>query len=1611
MFAFFGMLSANASEVSASNVSRYIFSNGTYSLKINTERQTFKDELVNIDNQEFQNCETTADGGALQINNAPSLGESTISNSKFISNKATGYEAADSGAISIQNGVFVLKNNEFKSNEAMYGGAIYAYTGNKKGVQVAIEDCVFDSNTALTGGAIGQFASQRLLQTGGMTIKNTTFKNNKSTSTDSIEGGGALFLGAESVTSIIGSTFTNNSAVKNAGAIETRDYSANNSSAKLDIFNSFFIDNTAVQKGGAIDNYFYGSEANAGYVTVDGATFEGNTAKQGGAIYNHGEKDAAGNIGSMKISNSILKNNQSKKYGGAIYNDGNLVITNTVFEGNKAANGAAIATNTPSTFYKIGAAGSTEIGDGVQFLRNETTSHGGAIYIYDHSKLAHTFTIKDNVVFDGNVSGNQGGAIYSYLTNTASEFTIGNNALFTNNSAKKNGGAIYSGGGKGKFTVGDNAQFLNNSAFYYGGAIYLYREGFSLGDNAYFEGNNAQQGGAIFVSNTSLNVDNAKFVKNTAKSEKGALGGAITVDKSTTQDINISNSVFDSNSSEMTAGAIGQWDGSKATITLDNVTFTNNTAGVEAGAVNSDATLIVKNSKFTGNKTTGTYVDEIDSLYTDGGGGAIFLYDNGIAQISDSTFENNSTGTYGGAISTRINATKGSLEVKNSTFTNNIANLAGGAIANMKGGVAKIIDSIFSGNKANGESNDVHNDGTLSLDGNVTFDGGITGKGSTEVLGTANVDNSNGTLIQDSVKVVAGGNLTTNVSKINVAQGIANEGTVTLTGTGDLTTKFTGSGTIAMNTDGTITLNDTALIGTSNLNVIGGELAIGANVSNISNKMTFGDATLNLINGVANNVTDLNVEDGKALRLAIDFNDKIETTNTSAENSILISKIDLSKLTSSSSTNETLSSTLGNNLEIALDAEFVKGDSGLNYVSLVKSGSEAILKASNNMLYNAIVDTADQRIYQMETGETISSADMTGTLVVNGNGQTIKSSDSDIGGGINVVESASGTALSIVDTNIDSIKVNDDNKGAFTVSGDSELAIVANNNDVSIANTIGNTVNNAIYLDDATGGNAEAELVAMSGRKLTIEDDIRSNNVNNTITLSGDGSIYLNGILDPLTVNTSAENVYRNGYDEDIIWNLNGGTVHYSNDAYLYESAHHGTTLLNTLNFNGGALDLMNGAVNTISLAGLNVSANSNLFVDVDLANRQMDKFDGTATVTGGKLNVAGMQLISETNNNETEINFTSDAALKDNVTTSVTEVSSPIYKYQVSYLSGSGNFKFVRQTFNPAVFSSAVAMQGSYLTQLANYDIALGNVDQQMLMTREQRFAWKYGNKYAANDQTNPQVYSPLFIPEHESGVWFRPYTTFERVDLFNGPEVSNVMYGTLIGGDSPMMELGNDWDAQWSAYVGYNGSHQAFNGNSIYQNGGMVGLTGALYKDNFFQAFTANVGASVANIDTSFGKNDLTMLSTGIASKTGYNWELAKGKFIIQPSWQMSYTYVAPMNNHSLGQVKINNDDLHAIQLAPGLKFIGNLPHGWQPYINLRMLWNIIDDTKVKANNVNLPETSVKPYFDYGLGLQKTVVERFTGFGQMMFRNGGRTGVAFTFGFRWALGKDAQK
>ncbi len=1013
-----------------------------------------------------------------------------------------------------------------------------------------------------------------------------------------------------------------------------------------DVSNKVYDGGSVTGNGGAIIN------------TIDSiiknSTFNNNSAtKNGGAIHNEG---------TLNIVDGIFTSNLSKNYGGAINNAKDLIVTgNSIFQDNYANNGGAIAAN----ILREGVASNTTIGDGVKFINNEAKYSGGALYLYDYKTSAREiplkFIIGDNVVFKGNTAKSSGGAIYSYIRVTGSEIKIGNNALFQDNKVANKGGAVYSAG---NVSIGDNAKFINNAATSptqgMGGAIYIAKAGFNIGQGSEFVSNSAIQGGAIFNSaDAELTLDKVSFINNSAKGSQ-AIGGAIALGKDDTLPLTITNSVFEGNNSDMVGGAIGQVNGSKATISLDNVLFNNNSAGSEGGALNSDTELIVKNSTFTGNKTTGTNIDENAPLYSDGGGGAIFLYDDGKATISNSAFENNSSGTFGGAISTRIGASndKSSLKIDGSNFVGNTAGVSGGAIASYI--EATVTDSSFENNSA-GQTG-----GAIFANDNLTI----------------NAVNSD---------VVMKGN------------------------------SATDGGDIYMNTDG------------KDLNM------------NIAQ-----DKTITVADGIS----------GKNYNMIVNADD-------------------------------------------------------------ANTGSLIV----NSYIKNATIGVANGTLHLAE-----------GSSLVN-----------------STLNMASGTTLNTID-------------GKTTDFG----------NNITLADNVKLAV-------DLNLSNGKA-------------DNFAGANVEGNVTITDINKI--------------------------------------------------GNTTANSI---------------SVSLSDLLGIDPSNMTISSELQNKTQTILTPIRYLQGG-VSENGMLTMAPTGNS---------------------------YK-----------------DFNPAIMASPVAAQlGGYLTQLNSYDEAFRNMDMYMLMTQKQRQALKLRNKYATADGN--LVFDPTSTHYEKKAMWFRPYATFENVPLRGGPRVSNVAYGSFFGGDSELYDLGHGWDGMFSVYAGYNGSHQAYNGIGIYQNGGTLGMTGMAYKGNFFTGLTVNAGANGGEASTAYGTDNFSMIMAGVASKTGYNWELAKGKFIIQPSYMMSYSFVNTFDYTNAAGVRMESSPLNAIQIEPGIKFIGNLKNGWQPYVGVSVVWNLMDRTNFNANNVSLPELSVKPYARYGIGVRKTWGDRFSGFLQAFFTSGGRNGVGFQAGFRLNVGK----
>ncbi len=555
------------------------------------------------------------------------------------------------------------------------------------------------------------------------------------------------------------------------------------------------------------------------------------------------------------------------------------------------------------------------------------------------------------------------------------------------------------------------------------------------------------------------------------------------------------------------------------------------------------------------------------------------------------------------------------------------------------------------------------------------------------------------------------------------------------------------------------------------------------------------------------------------------------------------------------------------------------------------------------------------------------------------------------------------------------------------------LNIIANNGSTTFTGNTDSTGSNAIYLDAG-----KLNLNAGNNGTITFNDKITSGNINNIINVNKTGSTTAGE--PPVSAPTNGSVVFNNVVSNSTI-NLYAGTMALGNDSYLNG---------NNITLNGGTLNMMNNAVGVANFNNLTLSNTTNLAIDANLANSTVDKITSTNPFTGtGILNISNVRVISDAADVSSIVNF-ADSSLRGQVTMTATEALTPIYKYGITYDSSTGNLNFSRSTisqpqnFNPAVLSTPVAsIAGAFANQATVYNEALGRMDALMLLPETDRLLMRYRNKTASAD--GQFVFSPTLLPEESSGTWVKQYTSFENIPLNNGPNISNVGYGLLIGKDSALTHLKNGYDGYLTAYTGYNGSHQNYDQVGVFQSGGVLGLTGTVYKGKFFSALTANVGANAGNAYTMYGTDNFTTLVAGLANKTGYNFEFLHGKMIIQPSLMTSYTFANTFDYTTASGVNITSNPLNAFQIMPGLKLIGNLKDGWQPYLGLSMVWNIMDRQKFYANDVQLPQMSVNPYVEYGIGLQRRWGDRFTGFGQAMARGGGRNGLALQFGFRWAF------
>ncbi len=1169
-----------------------------------------------------------------------------------------------------------------------------------------------------------------------------------------------------------------------------------------------------------------------------------------------------------------------------------------------------------------------------------------------------------------NNSANDGGAIWNdgivtefegntFNNNTASQLHVENieNANTTITQYSGLGGAIYTN----KDLTVDNSEFTENNAATGGGAIY----------------NNYN------IVDSNLTVKNSKFTNNTAKS----------VIETTTQTTDRNGQPVTNTRTEI-LGVGGAID-TNGNLFVENSQFDGNLAGSSGGAISSTGRNVnIKNSSFNGNIAEDKYI----------GGGAIYSINNGTVNIENSTFTSNEAKANGGALYVE----GGTTQITDTNFINNKAGKKGGAIA---------VGNVYA---AEDEYSPTTTLNITAKDKDVTFKGNEAAVGK-DINLTKSILNLNA---NEGKNIIFNGGISGKAAVININDkavnpDIASTGTININNyvTPDENSSLSvnlKAGTLALTKDnylnGTdLTLEEGSLLDLANNNV--GEMNLNSLTSNNANlKIDMNLASSNQIFDTIKANTATGILNLQNVNITSDFAD---TTKNEYTASITPDGMELK-------TPENGINVLTNDYVYTITAK----DNNLTVNRHADENGEALKTDGFTVAVNQTdkvggvdVTLSDDRIYSANSDikitATNSETGWTGnlggkSLTVNGNGYTLDGEDN-IGFAIN-----NNQTITFNDTNIKGFAPTPERKAALTINDGGAVNINASNNDVSIGS---NSSTDVIYLD---GTSSKAFLTTENNKSITLNDKISSANSSNELNLNGNGTITFAGIAQKLTLNNNNSNTVHNAHVDGVNYNLNSGMVTFTKDEYL-----NGQGNKNTLNFNGGTLNLINNSVGTIDLAAININSNSNIMLDADLAQETMDKITaGSATANKDAiLNVSEINLLSDATKDKVEINavdptvtLNENDTLANHIATTVTEVAySPIYKYGVGYDPATGNFSFTRgssqnyNNVNPSVMVGPVAAQlGGYMGMLDTYNNAFNNMDMRMLNPASVRMAQKQANRYAITEEADGVTYK---VNETNSGgTWVRPFAAYDSVGLSNGPKVSNMSYGTFIGGDSAIHQFKNGGEGVLSAHVSYLGSHQSFNGNSIYQNGGNLGLTGTYYKGNFFSGLTVNAGASIADASTRYGNEDFPMLTAGIANKTGYNFEFKDGRFIIQPSLLLSYTFVNTFDYTNAAGVSINGDPLHAFQISPNVRFALNTKNNWQPYFTVGMNWNIMNDSEFTANMATLPDLSMKPYVQYGLGIQKTINDNFTAYGQVLLRHGGRNGIAANAGLRYIFGHESK-
>jgi hypothetical protein len=486
-----------------------------------------------------------------------------------------------------------------------------------------------------------------------------------------------------------------------------------------------------------------------------------------------------------------------------------------------------------------------DIQSGGTIIFNPSTN--GTITLNSEIAINKSITINGNGSTFTTVSGNNMTRIFA-ITN-AGTVTL-NNLAFTNGSAA-DGGAINAAGST---LLVNNTSFMNNTAT--GAAA-------------------TQGGGAIFKSGGMLTVSASTFTNNKATGAAGS-GGAILV--STGGNLTANGTTFTGNTASRAGGGIEGNSGAGTTITLSDVTLTNNITGSAPGNggglhITGAGNTIINNGTVSGNIAAaeggglwngsgtmtiqGTLItnNTASGIAADNGGGGIYNL-SGVLNINTGTkITNNKADGTAGSGGGILNDAGGKLTINSAEITGNTSNRAGGGIEDNSGAMGNVTISA------------------TTLNGNTTFttpgNGGglhVTGAGTVVI---------NGGIVSNNKAGAEGGGLWNGTGTMTIDGTTISANTASGVGTDQ------GGGGIYNLNAGTLNIKNATI---SN-NVADGAAGSGGGILNdVGSKLTINDSqiTSNISNRAGGGIEDNSGAAGNVTLTNVALNGN--TTNTSPGN-------------------------------------------------------------------------------------------------------------------------------------------------------------------------------------------------------------------------------------------------------------------------------------------------------------------------------------------------------------------------------------------------------------------------------------------------------------------------------------------------------------------------------------------------------------------------------------------------------------------------------------------------------------------------------------------------------------------------------------------------------